>query len=122
LLQEEKHSKRRIQLPQWYQLVITSRPIPTIPPTKFGIKPFNEDPEGQYHCPLGHTSGLNLLSELWLSKDAWDGSDICMTKDMVGTRRGVLVPTPMILISPKLWHLLVNENIKGYKIEIAHLT
>jgi hypothetical protein len=112
---------RRIPIPQWYQLVITSQPIPTIPPTKYGIKPFDEDIEQRFRCPLGHVSGLNLLSELWLSQENWDGSDICQTRDMVGTRRGVLVPKPLLLISLKLYKLLEREKIKGYKVEVAHI-
>jgi hypothetical protein len=121
LLLEKDPIYRWITTPKWYQLRITSHPISTIPPTKFGIRPFDEDTEGRYRCPLGHVSGLNLLSELWLSKSDWDGSDICQTKDMVGIRRGLLVPTPHLLISSRLYHLMRKENVKGLRIEIAYI-
>jgi len=107
--------------PMWYQLVVTSKPVPVVPPTRFGIAPFDEDPEGLYRCPCGHVSGLNLLSELWVPRAAWDGSDIARTENMVGIRRGLLMPTPLLLISPRFWRLLRAEKVKGYKVEVAHL-
>ncbi len=70
---------------------------------------------------MGHVSGLNLLSEVWVPRAAWDGSDIVCTKDLVGVRRGVPVPAPLLLISPRLWRLLEVEQIKGYEVEVAHL-
>ena len=101
--------------------MVTSAPVPTVAPTRFGVHPFDEDPEGLYRCPSGHVSGLNLLSELWVSRAAWDGSDVARTENMVGTRRGLLVPTPLLLTSPRLWRLLRAEKVKGYKVEVAHL-
>ena len=108
-------------MPVWYQLVVTSTPVPAVPPTCFGVNPFDEDPEGHYRCPLGHVSGLNLLSEVWVPREAWDGSDIVCTKNLVGIRRGLLVPVPLLLISPRLWRLLEAKQVKGYKVEVAHL-
>jgi hypothetical protein len=119
----EKREKRGAvkPLPVWYQLVVTSPPVPAIPPTRFGIDPFDDDLDGEYRCRLGHVSGLNLLSEVWVPRAAWDGSDIVQTENMVGVRRGVLRPTPLLLISPRLWRLLEAHHIKKYKVEVAHL-
>jgi hypothetical protein len=119
-LMERRNLRKSKLMPMWYQLIITSEPISTVPPTRFGNNPFDEDPEGEYRCPLGHVSGLNLLSEIWVSQEVWDGSDIVRTQDFVGIRRGVLVPRPLLLISPRLWRLLTREKIRGYKIEVAH--
>lgn len=118
-LLERRARHRHKPTPVWYQLVATSAPVPTVAPTRFGIHPFNDDSEGLYRCPHGHVSGLNLLSELWVSRAAWDGSDVTRTADMVGVRRGVLVPRPLLLISARLWRLLKEHEIKGYKVEIA---
>jgi hypothetical protein len=118
----KKNLRKAASLPVWYQLIVTSSPTLTIAPTRFGVNPFDDDPEEQFKCPLGHVSGLNLLSEVWIPRSAWDGSDIIKTENLVGIRRGVLIPTPLLLISPRLWRLLKRENIKGYKVEIAHLT
>jgi len=118
----ERHDRRRFKpVPVWYQLIVTSAPVPTVVPTRFGIDPFDEDPEGLYRCPLGHVSGLNVLSELWVSRAAWDGSDVAQTANLVGTRRGLLMPPPMLLISPRLWRLLRTEDIKGYTVEVAYV-
>ncbi|MGC8960780.1 MAG: hypothetical protein ACP5OO_13565 [Chloroflexia bacterium] len=113
-------ARRPKPMPVWYQLVVTSTPVPTVSPTRFGIHPFDEDPEGRYRCPLGHVGGLNLLSEVWVSREVWDGSDIVCTKELVGIRRGLLMPAPLLLISPRLWRLLEENQIKGYKVEVAH--
>lgn len=120
-LLEYRASRRPRPMPVWYQLIVTSAPVPTVAPTRFGVHPFDEDPEGRYRCPSGHVSGLNLLSELWVPRTAWDGSDIARTENLVGTRRGLLVHMPLLLISPHLWRLLRSQEAKGYKVEIAHL-
>jgi hypothetical protein len=118
---ESRARRRPKPVPVWYQLVVTSTPVQMVPPTRFGVTPFDEDLEGHYRCPLGHVSGLNLLSELWVPRAAWDESDIAKTENAVGVRRGLLVPSPLLLISPRLWQLLTDEKIKGYKAEVAHL-
>lgn len=110
----------RVQLPTWYQLRVVSKPLHSAPPTRFGIDPFDEDVDGKYRCPVGHISGLNILSELTVKVNGWNKSDIAVTQDMVGTREGVLVPHPLILISPNFYRLLSENNIKGYKAEVAY--
>lgn len=107
--------------PVWYQLVVTSRRVPVVPPTQAGIEPFDEDPEGRYRCPRSHLLGLSLLSELWLSREGWDGSDIACTAQAFGARMGVFVPSPRLLISPRLRKLFEEHRIKGYRVEVAHL-
>jgi hypothetical protein len=108
-------------LPVWYQLIVTSKPVPIVPPTKTGILPFDEDSNDNHRCSFGHVIGLNLLSEVSVSRDTYDGSDIVCTSNLIGHRMGLLVPWPCLLISPRFYQLLKNEKIKGYKAEIAHL-
>lgn len=107
--------------PVWYQLVVTSRPMPIVPPTQTGKNLFDDDPNDEYRCPYGHVIGLNLLSEVSVARDAYDGSDIAVTSQLIGHRMGLLVPSPCLLISPRFYRLLKSEKIKGYKAEIAHL-
>jgi hypothetical protein len=118
-LLERRALHRPKTMPVWYQLIVTSATASTVTPTWFGTDPF--DSENQYRCSLGHVSGLQLLSEIWIARDAWDGSDIVMTSNMIGVRRGLLIPTPLLLISPRLWRLLKTENVRGCKAEVAHL-
>lgn len=113
--------KRREGSPIWYRLKITAPSVDVAPPTHFGIDPFDEDAEGLYRCPLGHTLGLNILSELSVRRDSWYSTDIAVTRQYVGHRQGVLVPSPLIVISPRLRQLFVEHHIKGFKTEVAYL-
>lgn len=111
--------RRGKPLPVWYQLVVTSRPLRTVAPTRFGEGLFEE--QNRYRCPHGHVVGLNLLSEVFVDRSDWDGSDIACTKELVGARRGVLVPAPLLLISPRFRRLLVEHRIKGWKVDVGYL-
>ncbi|MFP2926774.1 hypothetical protein ACLESO_16555 [Pyxidicoccus sp. 3LG] len=109
----------------WYQLDVCSRALEVVPPTRFGIDPFDFDARGEYRCPLGHVAGLNLLSELSVRRGDYDGADMCVTTQLVGPRSrngGVFRPYGMLLISPKLRGLLSRLKLKGMEFEVAHLT
>ena len=118
---ERKSQNRTTTLPVWHHLIVTADRVQVAPKTVFGLAPFEEDVRENYRCPLGHVLGLNLLSELHITRYSWDGSDISVTQQLVGCRRGVLVPRPMIIISPRLYRLLHEHKIRGHKIEVAHL-
>lgn len=105
----------------WLSLEVTSRPVHISPPTKFGIEPFDEDSEGSFVCPLGHTLGLNLLSEVFIAGDDWDGSDFVRTVENVGWVHGLLVPSPIVLISARLKSLLQEGRFRRYETEVAYL-
>jgi hypothetical protein len=107
----------------WYQLEVTSRPLGVAPRTRFGINLFDEDEAGEYRCPLGHVLGLNLLSELSVVGEDWDGSDVCATRQWTGMRSrngGAFRPHPLLLISPRLRTLLSELKAKGFELEVAH--
>ena len=108
-------------LPVWYQLVVKSADAKIVPPTRVGINPFNEDPDGQCSCPLGDLIGLNLLSEVSISAANVSGADIICSRQFIGVRRGLLRPSRVILISPKFWRLIDSESLRGDSIEVAHL-
>lgn len=111
-------------LDSWYQLEVTSRPLGVAPRTRFGINLFDADDAGQYRCPLGHVLGLNLLSELSVVREDWDGADVCATKQCTGMRSrngGAFRPYPLLLISPRLRTLLSELKAKGFELEVAHL-
>jgi hypothetical protein len=108
--------------PVWHQLIVTSRPARAVPPTRFGGQPFDDDTEGRGgRCPHGHIAGTNLLSELFLPRGDWDASDFVRTGELVGFRRGVLAPAPLLLISPRFRRLLIDNKIKGWRTEVAYL-
>jgi hypothetical protein len=108
----------------WLQLDVTSRRLGVSPATRFGQDPFDPDEKGEYRCPLGHTAGLNILSELSVLRAEWDGADLCAARPLLGYRSrngGVLRPYPMLLISQRLRRLLVELKAKGFELEVAHL-
>ncbi len=117
----KKDRRKRKPLPQWYQLRITSQPVLFAANTRFGINPFDKDDEGYYRCPLGHTLGLNMISEAFVKLGTWDGSDVVQTAEMIGLRSGLLRPRPIILVSQRVREVLLQTKAKGYKLEVAHL-
>lgn len=105
----------------WSQLRVTSPPVTTVAPTRYGIDPFDDDPTGEYRCPFGHVAGLNLLSEVTVSRRSWNGDDIVMTAQLTGRRAGLLVPSPTLLASGRLYRLLAEAKVRGFRYEVAHL-
>lgn len=105
----------------WYQVVVESADAVIVPPTRVGIDPFDDDPEGECRCAEGDLIGLNILSEVSISADTRGRADIVATRQFVGVRRGLLRPEPEILISPKVCRLIESEKLKGCRIEVAHL-
>jgi hypothetical protein len=116
----EKHSRPSISMPIWHQLIVTSNDAEMVPPTVAGIEPFNYDEAGNYRCPAGHLIGLNLLSAVTVREVDWSEKDIVCTSQFVGTRRGLLRPTRLILISPRFYRLLEAEKVRGIEIEVAY--
>jgi len=107
---------------EWLQLEITSKPVPLCPKTEFGINYFDRDQPGRYRCPLGHTGGLFLLSEVWIRRGDWDGADMVTTVTLYGHSRSTSgPPQPAILISPRLYRFLSARRVKGVVFEVAHL-
>jgi hypothetical protein len=118
---EKRAARRGKPPPVWHQLVITAPPVSMVPPTRFGVDVFDDDAAGEFRCPLGHVAGLNLLSEVSVVRSEWDGSDVFCTQQLVGTRRGVLVPRPELLISQRCWKLLREHRTTGWAVDVAHL-
>jgi len=127
----------------WHQLTFTSRLVRVVPPTRFGLNPADEDPEGRYRCPRalepGHVAGFSALSELYIDRKSYDGSDICCSADLVGqfaipteidlrsvhSKAGIATyigrNRPFMLVSPRFRRLLVENKIRGVSFEVAHL-
>jgi hypothetical protein len=108
--------------PVWYQPIPESA-IAVVPPTRAGIDPFDDDEKGEYRCPNGDTLGLNLLSELHVSKDQYEAAqgDLFETVQYFGVRRGLLRPERRLLISQAFFKVLIDSQAKGYRVEIARL-
>jgi hypothetical protein len=111
--------------PEWYQLFVTSSPVELASVTRIGCNPFDDDIAGQYRCPLGlrdHVVGLNLLSQVTVQGKAWKGADFLHSRELVGVRRGLFNPQPLLFISPRLRDLLLGNAVEGWSSEAANVS
>ena len=108
----------------WYQLLVISNPVELAPQTIIGNNPLDNDLEGRQRCPLGlrdHVLGLNLLSQASVLTSQWNGSDFVRSRGLVGVRRGLLMPRPMLFISARLRELLIQNLVRGWTSEVVEL-
>lgn len=103
----------------WFTPVFSSQAVDVSPSTRFGANPFDDATYGR--CPNGDTLGLNLLSELYVLSASFDGSDFVTTTQFRGTRRGMLRPEQMLIVSPQLWQALKGGKLRGCDFEICRL-
>lgn len=120
-LKGEEDRRKGDPMPVWHQFVVTSNTAEIVGPTRVGIDPFDDDPKGECRCPLGDLIGLNLLSEVSISAASRSDVDVVCSRQFIGTRRGLLRPRRVMLISPKFRKLLEMEKVKGFNIEVAYL-
>lgn len=48
-------------------------------------------------------------------------ADAMQTKEMVGVRRGLLRPRPLLLLSPRAWRALEDAKLRGFVV-VAYLS
>lgn len=105
-------------VPLWYQLVVTSPRVEVDSLTRAGADPFDEDRTGA--CPHGDVVGLNLLSEVTVRRATLPEADVMETRQMIGVRRGLLRPRPLLLLSARAWRAVSAAGIRGLSVEVAH--
>jgi hypothetical protein len=104
----------------WSQLWVTGKAGALAENTKLGRDPFSPS-QVSWRCPLGHAVVTQFLSEIYLHRNSWDGSDIAITSALFGQGRNLLRPTPLIFISQQMYRVLQETEVKGYSCEVAHL-
>ena len=104
----------------WYQPFIAYDSAQLCSPTRVGDEPFDETADS-VACPRGDLAGLNLLSEVFIEKDSRGSDDILFTRQFVGVRRGLLRPSRLILVSPKVRAILVAAWVAGCRFDVVHL-
>lgn len=102
---------------EYFQLRTTGSTLDVDPATRAGGDLF--DRSGYGRCPRGDVIGLNLLSELTVVARGRALADVMTTTQMVGVRRGLLRPRPMLLLSPKALETFEGAGLKGLEVEIA---
>lgn len=103
-----------------HQLTVVGASVQLDPATRAGDDPF--DAVGNGRCPRSHVVGLNLLSEVTVTRESLSEADVMATRQMVGDRRGLLRPRPILLITRKAWRMIETAKLKGLTIEIAHIS
>lgn len=104
----------------WHQLWVTGRAGKLSEKTKLGKDPFSPSQIG-WRCSRGHSVVTTFLSEIFLNREEWDASDIAITDNLFGQGRNLLRPTPLIVISPRLYRVLDEYKFKGFSCEIVRL-
>lgn len=118
---EVEHVGKRKPKSRWYQLTVTGCAGETVNPTHFGINYFEEDSSGRYACPEHKLSGLHLLSEAFVSRKTLERVDIALTANRIGMRSGVVMPAPIVLVSPRFFRFMITNEIRGCKLEVGHI-
>ena len=108
------------QSKDWYQLWVTGRAGELAETTRLGRDPFSPS-QISWRCPFGHSVVTEFLSEIYLQRSTWDGSDIAVTDAFFGQGRNLLRPTPLIIISQRMYRSLQEAGLKGFSVEVAHL-
>jgi hypothetical protein len=103
-----------------FQLRVVGPPVLLDSKTRTGGNLFDESGYGR--CPRGDVVGLNLLSEVTVRREGFVNADVMVTQEMIGVRRGLLRPRPILLFSPKAWRTIEERKLKGLVIEVAYLS
>lgn len=75
-----------------------------------------------YKCPKGHTIGLNLLSEAYVSDTpSIRDYDFFTSKQKIGVKRGLLRPEPVYFCSPAFRKMVEQEKLSGFEFEITNV-
>jgi hypothetical protein len=105
---------------QWLQLCVKGMAGALADLTILGKDPFSPS-QISWRCPLGHSMVAQYLSELYLHRNSWDGSDIALTSTLFGQGRNLLRPSPAIIISQRMYKVIQEAELKGFSFEVAHL-
>lgn len=108
------------QSQEWHQLWVTGKAGEFAENTKLGKDPFSPL-EVSWRCPLGHSVVTEFLSEIYLRRSTWDGSDIAVTTPLFGQGRNLLRPTPLVIVSQRMYRSLQEMDLRGFSFEVAHL-
>ena len=102
-----------------FQLVVEPLYLSIHQDTRAGGSLFDEGGYGR--CPFGHSVGLNLLSEVTVTRDRESDADLMASEQFVGVRQGLLRPHRIMLLSPRAWDIFEAQKLRGLGVEIARM-
>ena len=79
--------------------------------TRFGEDPFDLDKGGHCLCETGEVAGYGPLSGITLLESP--SGDLSLSDVYVGTRRGILRPYRMLIVSRRLFTLMQSWKLRG---------
>lgn len=75
-----------------------------------------------YKCPNGDNMGLRILSEVYIkTSPILDDLDFFASKQTVGGRGGLIRQHHLFFCSNRMMRLIKENNLKGFKFEVAHI-
>ena len=116
------HKSLDTETQDWFQLRVGNSSAEIVSPTRVGINPFDDDDDGKYRCPVCDVIGLNLISEVTIDSSGLNRTDFMESRSLIGIHKGFLRPRRVMMISSRVNNIMAREGIKGFKIEIVHLT
>ncbi|MEA2785267.1 MAG: hypothetical protein QOF71_1371 [Candidatus Eremiobacteraeota bacterium] len=99
----------------WAELIISPR-VSISPRTLIGVDPLELGPSGG--TGLGANIGLNVLSEVAIIRETWDGSDFAVSEQTVGTHQGLLRPRRLLMVSKRVLQAMSPKMRRGLAFEI----
>jgi hypothetical protein len=114
-----QHTGRMPPRTNWHQLKTTSR-VSLSSENTFGESLDLFAPSDFYSCACG-LKGLRRLSQPYVVKETWDGSDFCESSEFVGAFWGVFRPSREMFCSPRARRLLIDNKVSGLLFEVANL-
>ncbi|MCA3027945.1 MAG: hypothetical protein ING66_05020 [Rhodocyclaceae bacterium] len=102
-----------------YQLRFAAGTVGIDKLTRFGNDPFS--PLGAGRCERGDLLGLNILSELYIKQRGSQWQGIASTVEFIGCRRGLLRPSPALILSKEAWQTMRANKIRGVDVEVVHV-
>ena len=108
-----------------FQLMVEGEKLELSEQTKFGVNPydFSESSKTEvFKCPNKDNWGLNILSEAYVKEKAsLSDADFFISRQTYGMKSGYLNPAHLLFCSPKLYHVIKDNGLKGFNFEVAHV-
>lgn len=105
----------------WKQLIVMPE-VNASEKTIFGYDYFHPDSNGIERCKVcGLTRGQGIQSELYIDGNTWSNKDIVVTKEHIGGGTTIGFPVQMMVVSQGFYRLMMENDIKGFHLEIANI-
>ena len=112
-----------------FQLMMEGEHLEVDEQTKFGGDPYDIYPDEGWAegCPKGDHLGLNILSEAYVkASEALSQYDFLLSRQAYGVKKSLspnslFYPQHLLFCSPRLYHVIKDNGLKGFDFEVAHV-